>query len=198
MSSASSASTPSPSAAAWTTIRASASAPPKAPFRLKGTPTDPPVKAAWKPKGPVVAPVGLEAEVASLTAASFPALPQRSTAAAAAASYAAGPARSFIDIAREAHERTEAAKRAAEQRALAEREQAARDARDLALRQSFHESRSRPVYRGGAGAPAEAVDESYRESSAGGYNSSSYYAEEDGEEEEKAEEEEDDDEGWTQ
>ena len=199
-SSSSSASTPS----AWTTIRASASAPPKAPFRLKGNPTDPPVKAAWKPKGPVVAPVGLEAEVASLTAASFPALPQRSTTAAAtaaAASYSAGPARSFIDIAREAHERTEAAKRAADQRALAEREQAARDARDLALRQSFHESRSRPVYRGGAGggAGAESVDESYREPSSGGYNSSSYYAEEDGEEEKDVEEEEpEDDEGWTQ
>ena len=146
--------------------------------------------------------------MASLTAASFPALPQRSTTAAAtaaAASYSAGPVRSFIDIAREAHERTEAAKRAADQRALAEREQAARDARDLALRQSFHESRSRPVYRGGAGggagagAGAESVDESYREPSSGGYNSSSYYAEEDGEEEKDVEEEEpEDDEGWTQ
>jgi hypothetical protein len=160
---------------------------------MKGAET--PAKGVWKPKGPVVAPVGLEAEVASLTAASFPALPTRSTTATPVA--AAVPSRSFIDIAREAHERTEAAKRAAEQRALAEREQAARDARDLALRQSFHESRSRPVYRGGAGAPAEAVDESYNEPVSGGYNSSSYYAEEDGEEEEKVEEEEDDDEGWT-
>lgn len=193
-----------PTPSAWTTIRASASAPPKAPFRLKGNPTDPPVKAAWKPKGPVVAPVGLEAEVASLTAASFPALPQRSATAAATAaavSYSVAPTRSFIDIAREAHERTEAAKRAAEQRALAEREQAARDARDLALRQSFHDARSRPVYRGGAGGgagAAEPVDESYNEPAAGGYNSSSYYAEEDGEEEKDVEEEEDDEEGWTQ
>jgi len=135
--------------------------------------------------------------VASLTAASFPALPHRSTATTSCAA-AAVPARSFIDIAREAHERTEAAKRAAEQRALAEREQAARDARDLALRQSFHEARSRPVYRGGAGAPAEAVDESYNESPAGGYNSSSYYADDCEEEEEKAEDEPEDDEGWTQ
>ena len=139
--------------------------------------------------------VGLEAEVASLTAASFPALPHRSTATAAAVSYSVAPTRSFMDIAREAHERTEAAKRAAEQRALAEREQAARDARDLALRQSFHDARSRPVYRGGAGAgAAEPVDESYNEPAAGGYNSSSYYAEEDGEEEKDVEEEEDDEE----
>jgi len=108
--------------------------------------------------------------------------------------------RSFIDIAREAHERAEAAKRTAEQRALAQREQAARDARDVALRQSFHESRSRPVYREAAGAS----DESYRdEPSGGGYNSSSYCAEnydEGGEEEEEKggeDDEEDDDEGWT-
>lgn len=135
--------------------------------------------------------------MASLTAASFPPLPGRSTATVPATA----TTRSFIDIAREAHERAEAAKVSAEQRALAEREQAARDARDVALRQSFHESRGRPVYREAAGgAGGGAADEySRNEPSSGGYNSSSYYAEDDREEEENVEEEkdEDDDEGWT-
>jgi len=101
------------------------------------------------------------------------------------------PFRSFLTIAREAHQRTEAAKADAERRAMVQREREQREAREVAfLRRITDGDSSGFLHTGGGG------DLGAARGGAGGYNAS-MYGEGEGEGEGEGGGEEDEDDGWT-
>ena len=211
-----------------TTIRG-ASALPKAPFRIpSGSQAPPPKSTAWKPRSQekargeepealtaasfpalparrtvataVPAPLSVPVSVATVVPAPAPV---SATAAPAVTAIPATdkpiPFRSFLTIAREAHQRTEAAKADAERRAMVQREREQREAREVAFLRRITDGDSSGFLHTGGGENSGAA-----RGGAGGYNASMYgeekeeYGEEGGEEGEgDGEGEEDEDDGWT-